>query len=109
MSTLHSGVVATPDRRLELVLRRAVGSGALLVLALPVARGYSFWFGALPLWLLGMPLASWWALHHFRLPRWPHTVTTDAGTGRRRRAGTVQAWRRGACLVRGRGGIAHAA
>ena len=58
-----------PDPALERALRRIVLAGALLVLAIPAARGSSPWLGALPLWLLAMPLASWWALHRFRLPR----------------------------------------
>lgn len=56
-------------RRLELLLRRAVVLGALAVLLIPAARGSSEWLGWLPLWLLGMPLVAWWALHRFPLPR----------------------------------------
>ncbi len=69
MSTLHSRDNAAPDPRLERVLRRMTATGVLLVLALPLARGDSTWLGALPLWLIGMPLSSWWALHRFHLPR----------------------------------------
>ena len=58
-----------PDPRLVLALRRVVIAGAVLVVALPAARGHSQWLGALPLWLLAMPLSSLWALHGFRLPR----------------------------------------
>lgn len=58
-----------PDPRLVLALRRIAFVGAALVVALPAARGHSQWFGALPLWLLAMPLSSLWALHGFRLPR----------------------------------------
>ena len=85
------------DRRLERAMRRIVLIGAALVLAVPAARGESTWLGALPLWLLGMPLASWWALHRFRLPRWPQPATTSA---RRRRGGSAQARRRGGSVPR---------
>lgn len=54
---------------LDAVLRNAVVLGALLVLLLPAARGSSDWFGWLPLWLLGMPLAAWWSLRGWPLPR----------------------------------------
>src|SRR3546814_19247843 len=57
-----------PDPRLVLVLRRTVIVGAALVLAMPAARGYNPWLGAMPLWLLAMPLARLWALHGFCLP-----------------------------------------
>jgi hypothetical protein len=80
-----------PDPRLERALRRCVAIGALLVLAVPAARGHSSWFGALPLWLLAMPLVSWWALHRFRLPR---RSQPRPETARRRRRNTVQARRR---------------
>lgn len=86
------------DRRLELTMRRIVLAGAALVLAVPAARGSSAWLGAWPLWLLGMPLASWWALHRFRLPRWPQSTTI----ARRRRVGGVQARRHGAAVGRDR-------
>ena len=69
MPALHRRDVVRPDPRLERLLRRLVGAGLLLVLVLPAARGHSQWLGALPLWLLAMPAASWWALHRFRLPQ----------------------------------------
>ena len=94
-----------PDPGLERALRRIVLAGALLVLAIPAARGSSPWFGALPLWLLAMPLASWWALHRFRLPRLQ--ARTPANATRRRRRGAVQARRRTTPAVRA--GVAHAA
>ncbi len=56
-------------------MRRLALTGVLLVLALPIARVESIWVGALPLWLIGMPLSSWWALHHFRLPRLKSAVS----------------------------------
>lgn len=78
-----------PDPRLALVLRRTVVVGAGLVLAVPAARGYNPWLGAMPLWLLAMPLASLWALHGFHLPRLGLPAldgrTALAATPRRRR------------------------
>jgi hypothetical protein len=81
---------ALPDPRLERALRHCVAIGFLLVLAVPAARGASTWFGALPLWLVAMPLVSWWALHRFRLPRRPRVLAES----RRRRRGGAQARRR---------------
>ncbi|MEO6264439.1 MAG: hypothetical protein ABIO58_05715 [Luteimonas sp.] len=106
MHALHRDATTTPDPRLEHVLRRIVLIGLLLVLALPAARGHGYWLGAGPLWLLGMPLASWWALHRFRLPRLPQ-VRATATIARRRRSRAAQARRRPAPPAGGR--IAHAA
>lgn len=57
------------DPRLDHALRQIVLIGLIAVLALPAARGHNAWLGWMPLWLLGMPLSAWWALHRFRLPR----------------------------------------
>jgi hypothetical protein len=84
-----SSSATTPDPRLERALRQLVAIGALLALVL--LRVDSPWFGALPLWLLGMPLVSWWALHRFRLPRLSRAT---AGSPRRRRRAPAQARRR---------------
>ena len=73
-----------PDPRLATILRRTAIAGAALVLAVPAARGYNPWIGAMPLWLLAMPLASLWALHGFRLPR-PGAARTPLSTAPRRR------------------------
>ena len=97
MRTLQQHAYPTCDRRLDLAVRRIVLIGAAWVLAIPAARGHSFWLGALPLWLLGMPLASWWALHRFRLPRWPQPAPTSS---RGRRGGNAQARRRGGSGLR---------
>lgn len=86
-SSSDSGL-ATP---LETGLRHAVAVGAVLVLLLPAARGFSDTFGWLPLWLLAMPLSAWWALHRFALPQ--AFERQDAGPVVRRRRG-VQARRR---------------
>ena len=74
-------------QQLDAILRNAVVLGALAVLLVPDARGTSAWFGWLPLWLLGMPLAAWWSLRGWPLPR----VALRLPRGRR-----VQATRRGA-------------
>ena len=87
------------DPRLDRGLRRLVLIGLTAVLLLPAARGYSGWLGWMPLWLLGMPLAGWWALHRFRLPRWPQPLRPAPGL-RRGRPGPVQARRRGPAAVR---------
>lgn len=58
-----------PDPRLVRGVRHALLFGIALLLVWPAARGYSPLLGWGPLWLLGMPLASWWALHRFRMPR----------------------------------------
>lgn len=55
--------------KLDRALRRVVLTGLTLVLLVPMARGQIPWLGWAPLWLVGMPLAAWWALHRFRLPR----------------------------------------
>ena len=54
---------------LDVLLRRAVTLGTLAVLLIPAARGHHEWLGWLPLWLLGMPLAAWWSVSGFPLPR----------------------------------------
>jgi len=70
-----------PDAALDRVLRRIVLTGLALVVLLPLARASTDMLGWLPLWLVGMPAAAWWALHRFRMP----ARTTVARTGRRRR------------------------
>lgn len=79
------------DPRLDHVLRRLVAWGALAVLLLPAARGHSAWFGWMPLWLLGMPLSAWWALHRFALPRRARPQAVPLR--RRRRSSGTQARR----------------
>lgn len=71
------------DPRLDRALKQALLIGMIAVLAIPAARDYNAWLGWMPLWLLGMPLSAWWALHRFRLPRRPVVV---ARTVRRPRA-----------------------
>lgn len=89
-----------PDRRLDRALRQLVLAGVAVVIAVPAARGTSPWFGALPLWLLAMPLLSWWALHRFHLPQLP-TVSPSrrrrhAAQARRRPLSRPLRWRRAA-------------
>lgn len=88
------------DPGLEGLLRHAVAIGAVLVLLLPAARGFSATFGWMPLWLLVMPASAWWALHRFRLPSRATDETTPA-LHQRRRSGT-QARRRRASALRPR-------
>lgn len=57
-----------PDPRVLRCVRQVALAGLALVLVWPAARGHSDWIGWLPLWLVGMPLAAWWALYRFRLP-----------------------------------------
>ena len=57
-----------PDPRVLRTVRQGALAGLALVLVWPAARGYSQWIGWLPLWLVGMPVAAWWALHRFRVP-----------------------------------------
>ena len=71
------------DPRLDAVLRHVIAIGAVLVLLLPAARGSHDALGWLPLWLLAMPLAAWWALHRFSLPHWSAS-TVQAVTAPRR-------------------------
>ena len=85
---IHSERIVHP--RLERTLRRLVAWGALAVVLLPAARGHNDWLGWMPLWLLGMPLSAWWALHRFALPR---RAQPQAVPLRRRRRGTGQARR----------------
>ena len=54
---------------LDRLLRQVVILGTLAVLLIPAARGSSALVGWLPLWLMGMPLAAWWSLRRFPIPR----------------------------------------
>ncbi|HZW19455.1 MAG TPA: hypothetical protein VFF71_11675 [Luteimonas sp.] len=78
--------------------------GAIALLSLPAARAANGALGWMPLWLLGMPLASLAALaasrFHLRLPR--RRMPDSSPAMRRRRPGTTQASRRAAPAVRRR-------
>lgn len=94
-----------PEPVLERVLRYWFAGGLLGVCLVPALRGSSEWIGWGPLWLVGMPLAAWWALHHFRLP--PAVPAMAArlrrlrprAQARRRRRGGLSAGRRAAALA----------
>ncbi|WP_028919960.1 hypothetical protein [Pseudoxanthomonas suwonensis] len=86
----HAELADAPESALQRALRYGFAAGLLGVCLVPQLRGSSEWIGWLPLWLVGMPAAAWWALHRFRLPR---VVGRLASTARRRRAGS-QARRR---------------
>ncbi len=87
------------DPSLESLLRHAVAIGAAIVLLLPAARGFSPTFGWMPLWLVAMPLAAWWALHRFRLPA---REAEDVAAVRTRRRSGAQARRRRPSMLRRR-------
>ncbi|MFC3815109.1 hypothetical protein [Lysobacter sp. GCM10012299] len=98
---LHRNDATHPDAdpiQLDDLLRHAVAIGAVLVLLLPAARGFSDTFGWMPLWLLAMPLCAWWALHRFRLPAKENAP--DAQPRMRRRSGEQARRRRPASLRR---------
>jgi len=80
------------DPGLDAALRYAIAIGAVLVVLLPAARGMHAAIGWLPLWLLAMPLAAWWALHGFP---WPRSAPPErALVGVRSRRNAPQARRR---------------
>ncbi|GAB3371728.1 hypothetical protein GCM10027431_21070 [Lysobacter rhizosphaerae] len=86
------------DVRIDDVLRYALAIGAVLVLLLPAARGFSETLGWLPLWLLAMPAVALWAVRGFPLPKAAGAAPV-VFAARRRRAGP-QARRRGRGVVR---------
>ena len=83
---------------LDALLRQAVTLGTLAVLLIPAARGSSEWFGWLPLWLVGMPLAAWWSLRGFPVPalavRMPRRRRAQASRRTRRARHDLQQARR---------------
>ncbi|MFT3754567.1 MAG: hypothetical protein QM769_01240 [Pseudoxanthomonas sp.] len=76
---------AATHLQLDRWLRQAILVGAVMSLLLPWR---SDWLGLTAMWLVGMPLSAWWALHHFRLPQLRRVEAV-----RRRRPG-MQARRR---------------
>lgn len=74
------------DPRLLRRVRQLALAGLALVLVWPAARGSSAWLGWMPLWLVGMPLAAWWALLRCPLPRlsWLRLARRGGGQARRR-------------------------
>lgn len=87
----HANAAEHVDPRLRLALNAWLGLGMLAVALLPAARGSSLWLGWMPLWLVLMPASANWAMHRFRLPRWPQAVA--AATRQRRRRSHGQARR----------------
>ena len=83
---------------LDALLRQAVTLGTLAVLLIPAARGSSEWFGWLPLWLVGMPVAAWWSLRGFPVPalavRMPRRRRAQASRRTRRARHDLQQARR---------------
>ena len=88
----------THREQLDAVLRHAVILGTLAILFIPAARGGSEWFGWLPLWLVGMPLAAWWSLRGFPVPalavRMPRRRRAQASRRTRRARHDLQQARR---------------
>ncbi|OBU67909.1 hypothetical protein A9K58_08045 [Stenotrophomonas maltophilia] len=84
------------DPRLLRSARQLALAGVALVLVWPAARGSSAWLGWLPMWLVGMPLAAWWALLRFPLPRlsWLRLARRNGGQARRRAGAPARARRR---------------
>lgn len=72
--------------RLLRVVPQIALAGLAVVLVWPAARGSSVWLGWLPLWLVGMPLAAWWALLRCPLPTRAiaRRLQRDNGQARRR-------------------------
>ena len=68
-SDIHSLSVCRLAPRLHAALWHCLAAGVTLLVLLPAARGTNELIGWLPLWLLGMPLAAWWSLRRFPLPK----------------------------------------
>ncbi|PJL60095.1 hypothetical protein [Stenotrophomonas maltophilia] len=81
-------VIECADPRLLRGVRQLALAGLALVLVWPAARGSSAWLGWLPMWLVGMPFAAWWALLRFPLPHlsWRRRARRTGGQARRRLA-----------------------
>lgn len=85
-------VMERADPRLLRGVRQLALAGLALVLVWTAARGSSAWLGWLPMWLVGMPLAAWWALLRFPLPRlsWLRLARRTGGQARRRPVPTTR-------------------
>lgn len=57
-ATTPKSVSFRPDAVILHCLLGALFLGIVAMLSLPAARGYNAWLGALPLWLLGMPVTA---------------------------------------------------
>lgn len=96
-----------PDPRVLRPVRQVALAGLALVLVWPAARGYSQWLGWWPLWLVGMPMTAWWALHRFRLPLPATPAGARQATRRRRQPQARRRLARGRAMARA--GLAGAA
>lgn len=87
----------TTDRLLRQALVGLAFLGAIVLLSLPAARGAATPVGWMPLWLLGMPLASLLALHLRDLAGRPGRLRAAAPSpaAPRARPRPIQARRRG--------------
>lgn len=79
MNPQASATSEQPDPGLAWAIKSLALAGLALVLLFPAARGHGDLLGWGPLWLVGMPLAAWWALNRFRLP-W-QTARPDLRSG----------------------------
>lgn len=101
LDTAPKYVAPGPDPQLVQGLLGALFLGIITMLSLPAARGDSAWFGTMPLWLLGMPLAALTALYLSGFARSaPQSVVTAMRP--RRGSAALPARRRGAATVRAR-------
>ncbi|WP_024891816.1 hypothetical protein [Luteimonas huabeiensis] len=103
MSRPHAHARADLDDALPLLRRWLLGAlflGAVAMLSLPAARSLASPVGAMPLWLIGMPLASLAALALRARLRAPPRMTAPSVPSIRRRAATAPA--RGAVRPRRR-------
>lgn len=66
---MHQQADTDSHDALDRLLRQVVIVGTLAVLLIPAARGSTHLLGWLPLWLVAMPLAAWWSLRRFPLPK----------------------------------------
>lgn len=87
-----------PASPLDDAPKYALAIGAVLVLLLPEARGFSGALGWLPLWLLGMPASALWALRGCPMPRLATRRSAAAAVREHRRRRAPQARRRGRAL-----------
>ncbi|MEO5629083.1 MAG: hypothetical protein ABIQ62_04855 [Thermomonas sp.] len=66
---MHQPAYTETRDTLDRLLRQVVIIGTIAVLLIPAARGSTELLGWTPVWLMGMPLAAWWSLRRFPLPR----------------------------------------
>ena len=103
-ASLRDAPLAGSGSRIAPWLLAALFLGAVTVLSLPAARADSAALGWMPMWLLGMPLASLCTLavlelSRLRLPR-RRPLLAGSVPPRQRQPGRLQARRRGAVPTR---------